>query len=423
MMKFLRRYTFVVNTLQSGPHLLASVFVTPLGLGAQKYKLGHFEKPTEFFRIERYLSSLHSLKDIEWGSVHIYLGLARQWEKLFEEVRTATLEIFPSAIVESGNLRNRLDWWTAAKNFDDESLVYLHSNDDHFLMPGADKEFNRIVDVMSKSGAKLAHLTHFPEFRAQLATSSVSLPSGVRGISITMPIGTMLIRADFFKSWWTHGGQFDDDHLIVRPDNPFGESVKFDPEVALVGSAEVLRHMDGYAHVFLSRPLTPLPNTVEFQPNSSPNCQVSELKLGLWPAPLGAFSKKANAVAAHLTSGDDFMSASRYGQFRLAVARYQAAWGLKIDLSSFREIHLAQKPLYFFPSLFGALVALTTWPVARNIPDLILTPLLMRLLRNLEGLWPKLWFVRNMIAGIGAGRTVLKYSLLATDRYLKRPSS
>lgn len=404
---------------KSSPHLLVSVFLTPHGLNSQTYKLGKIATKSEFFRIERYLSALSSLREIEWRSVQIYLGLDPVWEHLFEELSVASYSIFPNSTVEFGNLRNRTSWSVTAEKFESDSLIYLHSNDDHMLMPGGARELMRIAAGMANSDVNLAHVTHFPELRARLASSKVHGPGESTGIALRMPIGTMLVKSDFFKSWWIPNGQFTDDQVIVRPDNPFGPSVAFEPELALVPSAEIFRHMDGYAHVFLSRPLAAVPNTAVFRPGGHPNVELGELRAGLWPCPLTPFSRQKFAVDVHLTSEHSRSFQPSLRKIRLGVARYQAAWGLRFDPVAYHEIKGAAQPLDALSAALGAFISLFTWPVARNFPDVLLDPIGAWALQRVHQVSPRSWFIKNMIEDIGTCRTILKYGSLIVKRWLR----
>jgi hypothetical protein len=356
----------------SQAHLLVSVFMSSEGLKDQRYKIAELEPETDsYFRLGRLVTGLHSLKGYAWKSVVIYFETDEVWSAIKPEIATAMKSIFPNAEIHDHRLDSRETWSRASEVYCDGDVIYLHANDDHALIDQDSSELKRLIGIMSLDpSAMLGAVTHFPEMVGLLSRVRRSrLKSlGVRRFTVGHAVGTTLVRADFFKSWWV-AGKFTDSDVVVRPDNPLGKSVSFQNAQILVPAVEVIRHMDGYSHIGLHRPLGPLRNLVKFDPQLPPPHLLVDgdtWRESLWPT-------KINGLAGY---GADIHRVSvkpsdaGLARIRIGVARLQANWGLRIRLRDASRILREPETIgsaFFFP--LTLMLALLTPAVSRNILD------------------------------------------------------
>jgi len=355
-----------------GVHLLASVYVTPQGLKGNKYKLGRaFEPNDQFFRISRFLTSLGSLRQQNWSSLSIYFVLDPVWIGQESAVQTQVKLLFPDASVYAGRrLLSREEWALAAANYAHDDIIWLHANDDHALVVQDPSVLTEMVQTMQQNRCfPLGAITHQPEMQGLVSRmdSKVSLVSAnLNWVPTTFGLGTMLIRGDQFASWWSPSS-FDELEQIARPDNPLGKSVSFPTCKMLVPRVEIMRHMDGYKHVGLQRPLAPLRNTIRFQPKESKQGleMKEEWRVGYWPARIRGYSRRGSADLHRITDGEDgFLSGTRS-----RVATLQSAWSFRIHLRRSRSLLDPKGEVATISILMACAIALMTPPVIRNFPD------------------------------------------------------
>ena len=251
---------------------------------------------------------------------------------------------------------------------------------------------------------KIAALTHFPEMQTLISnenecdgSSLVELQSG----PIHYAIGTQLVRASFFKSWW-HKGIIEDDTFIFRPDNPFGQSVVFEPTLMLIPSMEIFRHLDGYGHIGMHRPLGPLRNLGTLSQFGTEDFQVQPWKVGVWPSRIQAFSIRGYDI--HDTSSQ----LKGFNKWRVGVALLQSHWALKYMPFRGKKI-LAGLGVKDPISVVGiSTIATLTFPIIRNVPDY----LILKIVQLLESGMLKCfgWENRRMFSDsyLGTWRSIRK---------------
>jgi hypothetical protein len=350
-----------------GMHLLISVLITPTGLN--KYRLGAIDASSELFRIERFLTAAASLRTIKWESVRIFYQLDEIWGRYYDEVDSFLQSIFPISTIEHQRLMLREQWFNSSNYYGDNDVILLQSNDDHALISENHEELIAMSQILKTSSTcRMGAVTHFPEMRSLVLGNKGLLVNNENEkfsyTEMTYAIGTQMVRGDFFKSWWKPGSFFDDE-LIVRPDNPFGNSVVFDPTLTVVPKVEIFRHMDGYSHIFLFRPLAPLKNRVTW--DSAGLFRMSQLdwNYGLWPTAVSGFRK--SKIDTYKVKGDGFVS-----ELRALVGLLQSHWALRISMGASKKVLSSgeiRSDLLFY---VAACISLFTFPVARNLPDSIL---------------------------------------------------
>lgn len=358
-----------------------SVYLTPLGLGKFSYNLGKItELEDRFFRVSRFLTMLYSFRNIPWDEVEIYLETDLELQEVNKKIKVSILEIFPDAVIHNFRLDSRLKWENASEKYDDNDVIFLQANDDHALISNTVSEF---LDVANKINNEfpLGQVTHFPEIlgtlhREKLKNFGRNL-NRERYVDAVGAIGTILVNAGFFKSWWQEG-KIPDHEKIVRPDNPFGKSVVFFKAKMLVPTSELVRHLDGYSHVNLNYPVSPLRNLLVFNQEITPYFLISSESWisSMWPTQLFPYAREnSNKI---LNTSDlvkvSYKSDEPRGilsDLRIGVARIQTAWSWRIFPTDVFNIlanpHPIKKAIYF-PSIF---IAFFSKSVIKNVIDII----------------------------------------------------
>lgn len=401
-------------------HFFCSVFLTSTGLGNFSYDLGNvFNSSDDFFRLSRFLTALNSYKDIPWKSVTIFFDTEERWKIYSDSIKVSILSIFPEAKIFTNRLSSRIEWENATKSFNDREVIFLQTNDDHAFVAQSADEFFEIVNRIEKNDeAPLGSVTHFPEilgvYQRELIKNIFRKRPIHRYIDAIGTIGTVLVRSDFLKSWWTPG-RIPDNVKIVRPDNPFGPSVEFSKVKIFVPKMELVRHMDGYSHANLRYPVSPLRNLLVFDPNESLGFRYADnpkWNYRLWPTRLYAynslnfFGKKNSADMLSIVKSDSDTD-SLLTDLRLGVARLQTAWSWRIMVSD--SIHIFNGPsslrkVTFIPALLIALFSKSTFKNFFDILDFFILAIFFPL-KNI----PIFRRFMNDIYYLGFWRTAIRY--------------
>ena len=382
-------------------HLLINVFVTPVGLN--KFRIDKVMDSSSTFRIDRFLTACSTFNSIPWKSVAIYLKLDPSWSHLQSDVNRALMRIFPTASIHNHRIESRSEWEMVSQKYPDEDSIFLQANDDHAVVcqdPEYLKEF--IQTFCQESYFEMAALTHFPEMQTLISkkiNSRFSPHSPLLSGKIHYAIGTQLIKSSFFKQWWLKG-KIQDETYIFRPDNPFGESVIFNPIEMLIPQKELFRHMDGYGHIGMHRPLGPLRNLGRLADFINPNFQIQKWDVGLWPARIRAYSGTGSDLH------DTFSQLDGFSRFRVGVALLQSHWSLKYMPNRARcilaSINIKNGSMVFVISFIATL----TLPMLRNVPDYFIE----RFSSKLVNLFAELFRIKKQYipSYLGAWRTVRK---------------
>jgi hypothetical protein len=232
-------------------HLLVTGFVTDDAVSpASFYGLSEFTTR----RIDQLLSTLCSLRKIEFESADFYLDFDNNYQDKKEIVFGLIRSYFSDREIKVFDFRleNFQDWVEAAKKLpSSDCTILLMANLDHAFVHDSAEDFQEFVDFFENlEVSAIGAITHWQEF---ITEKKVRFFKRFRKTivfrkPISAPIGTCLVNVEFFRSWWDR--DFTNGHRIVRPDNPFGPSVEFDTEVFhYIPQHEFLRHMDGYGHI------------------------------------------------------------------------------------------------------------------------------------------------------------------------------
>ena len=229
----------------------------------------------DLYRLNQYFSSIHSMASLSLDSQIFYLELGAEFAQYRHTVADYTKEIFPNSMIFWERLSNYQDWLNSSDSIPASSnLVLLQSNFDHaYVNPSPFSFLETCQHLLVQEKRSVAEITHWPE-----ALSEISGPWGaIQNMKVhpnyftrdtKLAVGTTLVRKEFFKEWWR--SDFTYGSKIVRPDNPFGPSVKFPNATLIIPQAELFRHMDGYTHVGIRS---------QFAQKLEPCCEIKNLSI------------------------------------------------------------------------------------------------------------------------------------------------
>jgi len=389
--------------------MLVSVYLSPNGLGHQCYDLGVVATQAgPFFRLGRFLTGLYTLSTVPWESIKVFVEVDEVWIEQQDQIHRAVRVLLPNADVHGWRLRKRAEWSRVANDYSDSDVVYLHANDDHALVHRSPEEFMKVCEQMQvNKDIALGAVTHFPEMvgllqRARQRPATKTLAKQ-RLVNVEGVWGTTLVRGEHFKTWWKPD-TFDDDEIVVRPDNPLGKSVSFLPATMLVPRTELVRHLDGYSHVDVRYPYGALRNLIDFQQDHDYPLRhnLEWWNDELWPKAIFADSPQGADLLTTLPPSERRKSLTE--SLRLGVARIQHACALRIavrELGSCIDYPTQLPKSIRVPALL--LSILSSPQMLRNALDLILdapTLVLAAGIRRL-GLRPR-WF--DLVFQLGTTR-------------------
>lgn len=226
-------------------------------------------------RLNQFLSSVHSLKKLPIQSQSFYIELSSEYAEYRQIVLEQIRLCFPNSRIFWKRLANFEEWANASKEIDlDANLVLLKSNCDHaYISQTSEPFFNLCIKVLEHGTRALAEITHWPEALSEIASPWGKLQhwefgNGYLSRQTNIAVGTTLMTKELFREWWST--DFTNGSKIVRPDNPFGPSVRFDTATLIIPLTELFRHMDGYEHVGIKSP---------FAQQFLPCCEILNLKV------------------------------------------------------------------------------------------------------------------------------------------------
>lgn len=233
-------------------HLLCTGYITDDSLSPPSYySLDNFHSN----RVDYFASMICSLQDFEFDGCDFYLSYDINYSR-YESVLKSHIRSklnFKTLNFVSSRLQYFKEWAMASQKIPDYSLnTLLLANLDHAYIAKDIEPWNVFIsDFNAIDNVNIGAITHWQEF---MSDPGVVRPSNI-GHNKTLflnqieyPVGTTIVRTSFFKSWWEK--DFVGDKRIVRPDNPFGPSVRFAPKIEhAIPKTELFRHLDGYGHI------------------------------------------------------------------------------------------------------------------------------------------------------------------------------
>ena len=235
-------------------HLLVSVRLTNIHISPREI----YGDIAQFSKVDQFISALHSMDKLGFNSQNFYVTLDEEyaWAKDFiaQDIKCR----FPKAKLNWNQLTTYEQWKTASDQVPkDADLILLYTNHDHAYVADSGNLFHEFANSCLEVGPRMiGAISHWPEVVGQLKLRSTALPTAKNSKvflgKTDWTIGTCLISRELFSEWWredfTHGAN------IVRPDNPFGPSIRFSEAILVVPYFELFRHMDGYFHAGINSP-------------------------------------------------------------------------------------------------------------------------------------------------------------------------
>jgi hypothetical protein len=347
--------------------LLLSVFLTPDYITRYRTPAISKNSQSKYDRIDKFLTMLDSITEITWESVDIYMSIDPAWKKLKPSIQNHINSVFPNRTLGE-RLSHVSQWRNATSGFSAADIVLLQANDDHALLPESKDYLYEIERIMStETSIRMSAITHYPEFRGLLHRQKKLGVSGKPDtILVNNAIGTTMVKADFLRSWFSLEN-FPDDIKMVRPDNPFGESVRFPNTKMFIPTREVMRHLDGYSHALLYRPLSPLRSTRLFSESKNEIIHLSPWKIGLWPSTQYGYRGKGVDLYHQIHSANNSLMKS----IRIDIGNQIAANSLSINFPrSLGSLNPKYSRITY--KFFICLISVLNINVFRNLPDFIM---------------------------------------------------
>lgn len=238
-------------------HLLMSVFLTDVSLTPPDF-YGKKKSPSQN-KINQFLSTIHSLEILKFSSADIFFDLSSEYEYGRSIIEREIVRRIPNAKVHTSRLETYADWKNTSDAISEDSdLILLKTNHDHVFLPQQTSSFFNFLAILRSFGHDIyGEVTHWPESIATPRSGKWHFDSQYNYRYLVSECeqasGTCVVSTKFFKSWWK--SDFTDGKRIVRPDNPFGPSVKFEAVKRIVPSEEFFRHLDGYGHAKVRAPI------------------------------------------------------------------------------------------------------------------------------------------------------------------------
>lgn len=238
--------------MQMKIHLLMTCFLTESAIQADGY---YGSEPLQD-KLLQLLSTLHTLRKIPFDSLDFRISLDSRYQPHAGDLKDAIHRWFPNAKEIEGRLEDYSGWKSAVASIPhDIDWVLLMANHDHVFLGERHEEFFSYLEGLSAIGGyEIAHISHWTEALGWQATkaSKANLPGFQLEFFSGETIGTVAVRRATLEGWFRE--DFTEGKKFVRPDNPFGPSVRFAPQRQSLPMKEFFRHLDGYGHVGLSAP-------------------------------------------------------------------------------------------------------------------------------------------------------------------------
>jgi hypothetical protein len=239
-------------------HLIFSNIITEKRLWINK----DVTKNVRRSRASMAASTLHSMRKLLINSADVFL----EFDETTEESRAPLFDFIRTLPFDVNLHEHRLDsfdrWRKASLDLkgEDSGQILLFTNEDHLLLPGAEKEFEYISALQNKLQEELPEnvvmvpLSHFPESHAVIPVAKLAGRLIQKGaaplVPCQIPAGPILLSKTQFRNLWAN--DFTKGSKFVGLENPFGNSLRLTNGLYLPPRRELFRHFDSYGHVRVS---------------------------------------------------------------------------------------------------------------------------------------------------------------------------
>ena len=354
--------------------LIISVLITSSGV--RRYRTGGaFNSANPLARVSRFLTATSTLSQLEFDEICVNYELAEEFEHLYSTIDDFLNDLFQSPKISHSRFRTGSEWAMSLRQFPEEAIVVLHSNDDHAFV-GDPRIFAELVELMGSKSYDYICTTHFAEWLgiALRCGSPRFEPLGAPYQSREL-IGTGLARAGFLAELFQLYEDRFPNQFIPRPDNPFGPDLS---EVLAPGETfqtfapafELFRHLDGYSHILAKRPLVPLKDTYDIRRDEDNCFKIQELKA--WRSDLWPRFQISPCSSIYPTPSENDQSLSRIKRFRILVGYLIGYYSVAILPIRPNNLAISRSGLRRVEVLAAKFCACLNPSVARNFPDLLL---------------------------------------------------
>ena len=229
-------------------HLMVSTYLTDKNLGTY---YGEKISITQS-KVDQFLSSIHSYSKLNFNSQSFYMSYDNNYAWATRMISNRIRELFPNSLIYQSRLENFDAWKLAASKIPKETeQILLTTNHDHIYARESSEDFEDFITNLNIFGKRfIGQVTHWPEYIGSWDISFYKMSKNMKGSFFYLDssaVGTSIISYDLFQEWWRK--DFTEGSIFIRPDNPFGPSIFFEPCPTFIPSTELFRHLDGYGHI------------------------------------------------------------------------------------------------------------------------------------------------------------------------------
>lgn len=217
-------------------------------------------QPTGYYQVDevdkfsQVLSTLNSLRKITFSSSEIRIALDYPYEEREAALRYAAEAWHPHADYSPTRLEDFDGWRSAISRIPvDTDWVLIMANHDHVFVQQDSTQFLNYLGLVKTEGlSSIAHISHWTE---ALGWRALKIDRDrPEGLALWFPssetIGTVAVQLRELQAWFAE--DFTLGTKFVRPDNPFGPSVRVSNTNQSLPLVEFFRHLDGYGHIGLT---------------------------------------------------------------------------------------------------------------------------------------------------------------------------
>lgn len=358
MISYARHSHYDSSMIDSGPpdpkvHLLLSVLLT----NQTPHGINFYGTRAISNKVDQLMSTLHSISKLKLSSQAFYVSFGEEYLWAQDIVNKQIRKVFPNSSISNSRLDSFASWKAASELIpEDADVVLLNANHDHAFLPESIEVFEQFVKDIQVFGTRyVGAVTHWPEEVSRPGLKWARSENGRDGIfqtSTNSTIGTCLVSRILFCEWWEN--DFTNGMKIVRPDNPFGPSVKFALCPLLIPATELFRHLDGYFHVKITSPSAQA---------LRPCCTVSNGRILHLDWARGYFSLKATGVEIPFIPSDALR-----GQSRPLLELSLLASSHRINLKTLQRLITKDQSHEWSRILFFLIMLLTNRHFLKKIP-------------------------------------------------------
>jgi hypothetical protein len=230
-------------------HFLFSVYITDKRLTP----VGYYKETGPTNKLDQLVTSLTTISKLTPYSADIRIKLDDSYKAQAPSIETLVHNLYSEKLSYSQHRLEKFNDWQAAISLipSETEWILLSNNHDHAYINESVNEWHDFIEILTESDYQIAHISHWTEALgwSRIRVGHLSYIGRHLYYNDSTTIGTILIRKTFFQNCFN--SDFTLGSLFVRPDNPFGPTLRFKQTQVLIPDTEFFRHLDGYGHVGL----------------------------------------------------------------------------------------------------------------------------------------------------------------------------